>query len=89
MGFHDGQGRGRRLARPEAGRPSAAGREREKPGFPTSEKREGGTCFTSAIHSAPEVGLVRYSFRQIDPAANAVVVVGIKELSYVRLDKGV
>jgi hypothetical protein len=50
----------------------------------TYYQREGGMCFTSAIHYAPGVGLVRYSFRQINPETNAVVVVGIKELSAVQ-----
>lgn len=49
-------------------------------------QREGGLCFTSVIHYAPGVGIVRYAFRQIDPKVNAVVVVGIKELSYAKVN---
>lgn len=52
----------------------------------TYYQREGGTCFYSAIHYAPEVGMVRYSFRQIDPARNAVIIYGVKELTYFKRD---
>lgn len=49
-------------------------------------QREGGLCFTSVIHYAPGIGIARYAFRQIDPDANAVIVVGTKKLSYARLN---
>lgn len=44
-------------------------------------QRDNGPCFTAVHHYASGVGLVRYSFRQIDPVANVVVVVGTLELS--------
>lgn len=47
----------------------------------TYYQREGGVCFYSAVHFAPGVGIVRYSFRQVDPARNAVVIYGVQELT--------
>ena len=52
----------------------------------THYQRTTGTIYNSVVHFAAGVGLVRYKFRQIDPAINSVVVVGTLELKSACVD---